>query len=207
MIGFDPVPSEAERIERLAIASGEGDLEFIAVKLDPDLPEIDSIKPFAVLHDGFVAAQHDIGNDGAHSRFHIGHRLSFGGKKGSKGGGKVGRAAVEADRHGLSPPVRPGFLLNGPRKKARQECASARNGGASSTWTGRSVAGQDGPRSASSASRHSTSRRNAPPPEKIRVTAPAGGSVSVNSTASRLRTSSLPAGLTLRHLQPLTRSK
>ena len=45
------------------------------------------------------------------------------------------------------------------------------------------------------------------PPENMRVTTPAGGSVSENSTASRLSTASLPAGFTWRHLQQLTRSK
>src|SRR5262249_1655186 len=77
----------------------------------------------------------------------------------------------------------------------------------SSTWIGRTAAGQDGPRSASSASRHSTSSRSVPPPEKMRFTIPAGGSVSENSTASRLSTASLPAGLTLRPLPHFTRSK
>ena len=45
------------------------------------------------------------------------------------------------------------------------------------------------------------------PPEKVRVTTPAGASVSSNSTASRLSTASLPCGSTLRHLQAVTRSK
>ena len=45
------------------------------------------------------------------------------------------------------------------------------------------------------------------PPEKISVTTPAGASVGSNSTARRLRTASLPSGLTCLHLQASTRSK
>src|SRR6476660_8203072 len=100
-------------------------------------------------------------------------------------------------------PHGPGPPLNGARGGGRQPRASV----TSSRWTGRSAAGQDGPRSASSASRHSTSSRSMAPPENMRVTTPAGGSVSENSTASRLSTASLPAGFTWRHLQQLTRSK
>ena len=47
------------------------------------------------------------------------------------------------------------------------------------------------PRSASSASRHSTSRRMAPPPEKVSVTCRPGGSRSANSTARRLSSRAL----------------
>ncbi len=63
-----------------------------------------------------------------------------------------------------------------------------------SAWAGQAAVVQVGPRSASSASRHSTSSRSAPPPEKLRVTTPAGSSVCVNSTERRLRTASSPAG-------------
>src|SRR4029079_16956443 len=76
-----------------------------------------------------------------------------------------------------------------------------------SEWIGRTSVAQDGPMSASSASRHSTSRRSTPPPEKIRLTTPAGESDDWYSTVSRLRTVSLPSGLTLLHLQDNTRSK
>src|SRR5262249_7755760 len=47
---------------------------------------------------------------------------------------------------------------------------------------------------------HSSARKN-------EVTTPPGGSVSENSTASRLSTAAFPAGSTFRHLQQLTRSK
>src|SRR5260370_5220760 len=65
---------------------------------------------------------------------------------------------------------------------------------------------QVGPRSASSASRHSTSSRKTPPAENRRFTTPAGVSVGSNSTASRFSTAALPAGLTCLHLQAETRS-
>src|ERR1700730_7105886 len=74
-------------------------------------------------------------------------------------------------------------------------------------WVGQHVVVHTGPRSTSSHSRHSTSRRNAAPPEKISVTTPAGGAVSSNSTASRLSIACLSQQSTLRHLKELTRSK
>ena len=76
--------------------------------------------------------------------------------------------------------------------------ASAPSASAStSAWAGHDAAIQDGPRSASSASRHSTSSRTDAPPEKVSMTTPDGASVSENSTASRLRTASLRTGINL----------
>src|SRR5262249_18727870 len=74
-------------------------------------------------------------------------------------------------------------------------------------WSGQIAAAETSPRSASSASRHSTSRRITPPPEKISDTIPAGESVSANSTASKLSCASFAVWLRLRHLQASTRSK
>jgi succinyl-CoA synthetase alpha subunit len=68
------------------------------------------------------------------------------------------------------------------------------------------VAEKTSPRSASSASRHSTSRRMAPPPEKVNVMVPPGVLCSANSTARRLSSAPLLAGLRSRHLQEITRS-
>src|SRR5664279_1517242 len=79
--------------------------------------------------------------------------------------------------------------------------------GSSIACAGQTAVLQDCPRSASSASRHSTSSRSAPPPEKISVTTPAGPSVSANSTASRLSTLSALAGFISRALHDNTRSK
>src|SRR5262249_60310663 len=72
---------------------------------------------------------------------------------------------------------------------------------------GQAAVVQDGPRSASPASRHSTSSRNVAPPENVSITTPDGASVSENSTARRLRTASLCAGSICRHLHAMTRSK
>src|SRR6185312_7489360 len=58
--------------------------------------------------------------------------------------------------------------------------------GPAAKWFGQPSATKISPRSASSASRHSTSRRMTPPPENVMVTMPAGASCASNSTASRL---------------------
>src|SRR5262249_13123680 len=168
------------------------------------LLEIDPIQFPAEFDQGAIAAGGDVRDDRAHDRIDLGRCLALGGEKGTEALGESRRAAVETDRHG---PVLPGHsgrsALNGVAGTARQPRASV----VSSTWIGRTPAGQDGPRSASSASRHSTSSRNVPPPEKMRFTTPAGGSVSENSTASRLSTASLPAGVAFRHLPHLSRPK
>ena len=47
-----------------------------------------------------IAALGHIGQDGAHHRFDVGRSLALGGQKGAEALGKIGRARVEADRHG-----------------------------------------------------------------------------------------------------------
>src|SRR6516164_8364568 len=93
---------------------------------------------------------------------------------------------------GTSNPPHEGSLCQTPHDAAirqRQRRLSA----TSLEWSGQCVVAQAGPRSAISASRHSTSSRNIPPPENVRTIDPAGGSLSTKSTASRLSTVSLSA--------------
>src|SRR5207248_3965116 len=73
-------------------------------------------------------------------------------------------------------------------------------------WLGQAAVVHTGPRSASSTSRHSISSRSAASPENTRVTKPAGGSDSANSTASRLSTASGSSREMFRHLTASTRS-
>src|SRR6185312_6387911 len=101
----------------------------------------------------------------------------------------------------------PELFLRCQPVEGRLGVASAGTPGSASRCIGQQAVVQAGPRSASSASRHSTSSRSAASPEKVRVTTPEGASVGENSTASRLSTASLPAGSTCRHLHDSTRSK
>src|SRR4029077_10604667 len=49
---------------------------------------------------GGIAAGSDLGEDGAHGRLDVGGSFALGGEKGAEPRGKIGGAAVEAERHG-----------------------------------------------------------------------------------------------------------
>src|SRR5262249_37699264 len=125
-------------------------------------------------------------------------RLALGGEKGAETLAEIRGAAVEADRHG---PVLPAGRVRG-QLRGREEASNPGVGGA----LGMGLAPRPPARRAPNRQTRLPSFPP-PPPEKMRFTIPAGGSVSENSTASRLSTAPLPAGLTFRHLQHLTRSK
>src|SRR5262249_7371870 len=135
------------------------------------------------LDEGVVAARDHVGNDGAHRLFDVGCAVALGGEKRLEPGSEIGGAGIETDRHrllmpGLEPGIHGKILSMSKRWIAgsspgnddtrmnlwvlSQPCA----GVASSGCAGQVSVVQMGPRSASSHSRHSTSRRSAPPPEK-----------------------------------------
>ncbi len=207
VIGLDAVARERERIERPAVAGGIGRLDLGGGDLEAR-PGRDrrgrtcgSVRRSAAsprAATSAMMARTAASTSAAASRL-VARKAR---KRSAKSAARLSRRIGMACPAG--PDKRPVNALNGaqrdgpstPRRRSRRRHGP---GGTPSARTG--------PRSASSASRHSTSSRSAPPPEKIKVTTPAGASVSSNSTARRLSTASLPAGSTLRHLQPLTRSK
>ena len=174
-----------------------GGIELGRGHAQADLVQIDAVEFPAELDQRAVAVAAHIGDDGAHRLLDVLGNLALGGEESGKARGKVRGSAVEAYRHrALSGrdevPVSP---VNGPRRKARQPCLACLRWfrrpailDTSIAWAGQHSVTQAGPRSASSASRHSTSSRSAAPPENVRVTTPAGWSVSSNETASRFRT-------------------
>ena len=96
------------------------------------------------------------------------------------------RGAWDAEAPGDEPGVpaerRPIARAESSRLRQSGQTASARSNSAlsvavssPSAWAGHAAVVQVGPRSASSASRHSTSRRSTAPPEKVSVTTPAQG--------------------------------
>ena len=102
----------------------------------------------------------------------------------------------------LAGPTAPGSPVNGARRCGRQPRASV------ASRVHRTLGRRPGwPEIGKLGLQALDLEPSTPPPENMRVTTPAGASVSANSTASRLSTASLPAGSTWRHLQQFTRSK
>src|SRR5262249_30431704 len=164
MKDLDPVACELERIERRAVASGGGPIDLVGGHPQADPVGVDALEFSGELHEGSVAVGGNVSDDGAHRLLDVGRGLPLGGKKSAKSLGKIAGMAVEADRHGrILRPVLPDprSLLN---DKLRNQGGQPRASGPSSTWTGRALAGQEGPRSASSTPRPSTSSPHAPPP-------------------------------------------
>ena len=97
MVGFDPIAGKDERIERLAVAGGKGDLDLVGTDLQPNLAELDPIEPSAVLDERLVATYLHVGDYRPHGCFDVGHGLALAREKGAKSGSKSGSTAVEAD--------------------------------------------------------------------------------------------------------------
>src|SRR6185295_13686624 len=163
-----------------------------------------------------VAARDNIRNDVADHLLDVLCGLAFERKQTPKSVREIRALTVQTKGHDLILPGRPGrqgqwlmrvlastlgvtYMLN----QARFDFGVP---SLTSAWAGQRPVVQVDPRSANSASRHSTSSRTVAPPENSSRMTPDGASVSLNSTARRLRTSSLCAGSTCRHLQLKTRS-
>src|SRR4029079_14661256 len=181
-----------------------------------DLCKIDTIKPGGQLEQRTVAARHDIRNDAANGFLDVLCGLAFERKQTPKSVREIRAMTVQTKGHDLILPGRPGrqgqwlmrvlastlgvtYMLN----QARFDFGVP---SLTSAWAGQRPVVQLEPRSATSASRPSTSSRIVAPPENSSRTTPDGASVSLNSTARRLRTSSLCERSICRHLQVKTRS-
>ena len=106
MKNLDAVAGEFERVERgrRAVIHRGGD--FFRGHSEPGPVEIEPIEFLRVLLQRPIATRDDVGDDGAHRRFDIRGRLAFAVEKSAELLRKIGRACVEADRHGLTCRVR-----------------------------------------------------------------------------------------------------
>ncbi len=100
VIGLDAVAGERERVERAPVAGRICGLDLGGRDLEAAGGEIEAIMLAGQLDERRVAVLGHVGQDGAHHRFDVGRSLALGGQKGAEALGKIGRARVEADRHG-----------------------------------------------------------------------------------------------------------
>ena len=171
VIGLDAVARELQRIERGAASQAAVAASSSAgVTRRPIAPRSTRSNFLGQLDQRRVAARHHVRDDARAPPARRRPRLRAW-RRGTRG------SARENRRHGR----RGGSAWRRPADRSqRHRCMACGNlprqprQAWSTTCSGRAAAVQVGPRSASSHSRHSTSRRSAAPPEKIRVTAPAG---------------------------------
>ena len=160
VMGLDAVARQLERGQRLLAACRHGGGDLGLAYANARCGEVEPVEAPRQLEERLVAVLAHLGNDGAHGLVDVLGDLALGGEKGCERALEIGVGGVEMQGHGLP---RPAAATRPPH--VSRVCA-----GSSSGCCGIDFARQTGPRSLSSASMHSTSKRIAAPSAKSSVT-------------------------------------